>query len=429
MNRLKSRIPGVSALAFRDFRLYWLGYVIEVIGSQMLWVTQGWLLYEISGSPLALGAAGIARAAPATILTFFGGAVADKVDQRRLLIRIQVLQMALLLLLAAISATGRIEIWQILFIVSAAAGVQAFENPARQAMFPHLLQRRFLMDAVSLNAAVHPGARMVGPAIGGILLGLVVNFSSSVYMGASALFAVSALGYAANVVLLYQVRLPTIVKSGPSTSVAKDMLMGLKFVFNTPLFAFLIGMTYFINFFAWSFQSLFPIFAKDVLGVGTEGLGLMYATLGAGSLFGATVAASLKDFRRRGWLIIGGAWFEGSILTLFAFSHWFGISLVLLFFAGLGQSIFNVTAQGTLQYLVPDEFRGRVMGLWGMTHTSVQPLGQLEMGLVASAASAPIAVIIGGVAVAGFALLAALPNRRIRELDLKTTEAELEFRA
>jgi MFS family permease len=426
MGFLKNRLPGVGALAFRDFRLYWVGYVIEVIGSQMLWVTQGWLLYEISGSPLALGVAGLARAAPATILTFFGGAVADKVDQRRLLIRTQVLQMALLVLLAALSATGQIQIWQILFIVSAAAGVQAFENPARQAMFPHLLQRQYLMDAVSLNAAVHPGARMVGPAIGGILLGLVVNLTSSVYVGASALFSLSALGYAVNVVLLYQVRLRAIVKSGPSTSVAKDMLMGLKFVFNTPIFALLIGMTYFINFFAWSFQSLFPIFAKDVLGVGTEGLGLMYAILGAGSLFGATVAASLKDFHRRGWLIIGGAWFEGIILTLFAFSPWFAISVGLLFFAGLGQSIFNVTAQGTLQYLVPDEFRGRVMGLWGMTHTSVQPLGQLEMGLIASAASAPVAVIIGGVAVVGFALLAALPNRRIRELDLRRAEAELE---
>ena len=426
MGFLKNRLPGVGALAFRDFRLYWVGYVIEVIGSQMLWVTQGWLLYEISGSPLALGVAGLARAAPATILTFFGGAVADKVDQRRLLIRTQVLQMALLVLLAALSATGQIQIWQILFIVSAAAGGQAFENPARQAMFPHLLQRQYLMDAVSLNAAVHPGARMVGPAIGGILLGLVVNLTSSVYVGASALFSLSALGYAVNVVLLYQVRLRAIVKSGPSTSVAKDMLMGLKFVFNTPIFALLIGMTYFINFFAWSFQSLFPIFAKDVLGVGTEGLGLMYAILGAGSLFGATVAASLKDFHRRGWLIIGGAWFEGIILTLFAFSPWFAISVGLLFFAGLGQSIFNVTAQGTLQYLVPDEFRGRVMGLWGMTHTSVQPLGQLEMGLIASAASAPVAVIIGGVAVVGFALLAALPNRRIRELDLRRAEAELE---
>ena len=107
------------------------------------------------------------------------------------------------------------------------------------------------------------------------------------------------------------------------------------------------------------------------------------------------------------------------MLALFALSPWFVLSLALLFLAGLGQSIFNVTVQGTLQYLVPDQFRGRIMGLWGMTHTSVQPLGQLEMGVVASISSAPLAVAIGGIAVLGFALLIALPNHRVRRLDLK----------
>ena len=419
MSFLVRRIPGIQTLAFRDFRLYWFGYVLEVIGTQMLWITQGWLLYELTGSPLALGAAGLARAIPATVLTFVGGAIADKVDQRRLLIRIQVLQMSLLSLLAALAALGVIQVWQILLIVAGTAAVQAFENPARQAMFPHLLERRYLLDAVSLNATIHPGARMVGPALGGLLLALVVNQTSSILAGAATLFALAALGYALNALLLYQVRLPKIVRTGRPTSVFTDVLSGLRLVARSPIFAFLIGMTYFVNFFAWSFQSLFPIFAKDLLGVGTEGLGLMYSALGAGSLAGAAIAASLSGVRLRGWLIIGGAALEGAILVLFALSPWFTVALVLLFLAGLGQSIYNVTAQATLQYLVPDEFRGRVMGLWGMTYTSFQPLGQLEMGAVAAVASAPAAVVIGGVAVLGFALLVALPFRPLRQLSLR----------
>ena len=134
--------PGAVALRYRDYRLFWSGYVTEVSGQQMLWIAQGWLIYELSGSALYLGAAGLARAIPSTILSFIGGALADKLDQRRLLIAVQAVQMALLATLGTLTLTGLVEVWHLLLIVSGSAAAQSFENPARQAIFPRLLPEK-----------------------------------------------------------------------------------------------------------------------------------------------------------------------------------------------------------------------------------------------------------------------------------------------
>jgi MFS family permease len=147
--RARLHLPGRAALKYRDFRLFWSGYMTEVGGQQMLWVAQGWLIYELSGSAVLLGVAGLARALPSTVLSFVGGALADKLDQRKLLIAVQFVQMALLALLATITVSGAVEVWHLLLIVSASAAAQSFENPARQAIFPQLVPREALMDAVA----------------------------------------------------------------------------------------------------------------------------------------------------------------------------------------------------------------------------------------------------------------------------------------
>ena len=412
------KLPGATVLRIRDFRLYFLGYATEVSGQQMLWVAQGWLIYELSGSAVLLGVAGLARALPATILSFLGGALADKLDQRRLLISVQFVQMALLAILASLTAAGSVAVWHLLVILSASAGVQAFENPARQAIFPRLIPRTALMDAVALNATVHPGTRFFGPALAGVLMVQVRLLTGEPLLGAAVLFYLTAFGYLVNVCFLYLIRLSAVESERKRTSVLADMAEGFRFIARSPLFGSLIAMTYCSMFFGWSFQSLFPVFAKDVFGGGEFELGIMHSALGAGSFLGAMSSSTLASVRRRGRLIIGGFLVQAMLLSLVAAVPWFWPAVTVLVFAGCSQSVFNVTAQSTLQYLVPNQYRGRVMGVWGMTHSSVQPLGQLQMGAIAGLASAPIAVVVGSAAMIAFGIFLVLPNDRIRNLSL-----------
>ena len=287
------RLPGATALRHRDYRLYWLGYVTEVSGQQMLWVAQGWLIYELSGSAVLLGIAGLARAIPATLLTFLGGALADKMDQRRLLIAVQAIQMTLLVSLGTITLLGLIEVWHLLVIVSASAAAQSFENPARQAIFPRLISEGALMDAVALNSTVHPGARLFGPVLGGLLMAQIRLWTDEPLLGAAVLFYITALGYVVNARFLHTISLPVVERVQKKSSVFSDMAVGVKYIGRTPIFALLIAMTYCSQFFGWSFQSLFPVFAKDIFDGGEFELGLMYSALGGGSLIGAITAANL----------------------------------------------------------------------------------------------------------------------------------------
>jgi MFS family permease len=204
------------------------------------------------------------------------------------------------------------------------------------------------------------------------------------------------------------------------------MAAGVSFIRRNHVFGFLISMTYFNNFFALSAFTLFPAFAKDILHVGPSGLGLLYTAIGVGNLVGVILTANLGHIERRGWLILGGTVIEAGFLILFAVSTWFAASLVLLGLAGIGSSIFNVSAQSTLQVLVPDDFRGRVMGIWGLTHSTFQPLGQMQMGTMAALVSPPFAVILGAGMVIAFAI-AATRNHRVRELGVASaSEPSLE---
>src|SRR5687768_11820701 len=277
------KLPGAIALKHRDFRLFWSGYVTEVAGQQMLWVAQGWLIYELSGSAVLLGAAGLARAIPGTLLSFIGGALADKLDQRRLLMAVQFVQMLLLATMGLLTITGAVAVWHLLVIVSASAAAQSFENPARQAIFPRLVPRDALMDAVALNSIVHPGTRFAGPFLGGLLMTQVRFATGDPLAGPAVLFFLTSFGYVVNAIFLYLIRLEPVEIRRTKTSVVTDMLDGLRFIVANPIFGAVILMTYCTQFFGWSFQSLFPVFVKDIFHGGEFELGLMGSVLGAGS--------------------------------------------------------------------------------------------------------------------------------------------------
>jgi MFS family permease len=435
MAAIGSRIEAFSALRYSGFRLYWFGHLSAVSGYQIVILAQGWLIWTLTGSEFLLGALGLSNAVPAVLLTLFGGAVADKVELRRLLIVLQLVSAFALLTLATLTTTGLVQIWHIFAVAFVFGVVHAFDQPGRQALFPHLLDRRDLMNAVSLNSTIWPGTRIFGPAFAGIIIDKVGAAANSPLIGAAAAFYIASLGFALFGLLLFLLKVPPLERSG-GRNVLREIWDGLNFVWKNGLFAFLIGMNFMIIFFVRSHATILPVFASEVFKGDASILGSLYAAGGIGSLAGALIAANLGYFRRRGWLILGGAGVQAILVMLFALSRSYNLSLLLLLLAGIAFSFFMVSAQTTVQSMVPDGFRGRLMAIWGMNYGVIFPLGQMQMGAVAGLsrnhlsdllggyAGAPSAVILGATIMLVFVFLGAASNPTIRNLRPQVLEAQ-----
>lgn len=414
LTALSSRLSLFEALQYRDYRIFWFGQVVSVMGFQMLIVTVGWLMYDITGSPVQLGLVGLFAAVPAIVLNLFGGVVADKVNPKRLIMIVQSLNAVAVGALATLTLLELVQPWHIMansFIIGA---LGAFDQPSRQAIFPHLIDRRVMMNAVAMNSMIWQGNRIVGPAVAGVLIA---------WVGASLTLYLATVGFIVFVTFLIAIRMPNIPRSRSATFF-RDLLDGLSFVRKHHIFAFLLGMTFFNSFFGLSYIFLLPIFQKDILEVGPTGLGFLHAMSGIGAVTGTLIVGSLRDLQNKGVVLIGGAIAFGTLIILFGFSDWFPVSLALVAFAGMSSSMYMVLAQSTLQLLVPDQLRGRIMGLWGMTF-NLLPLGGFYAGLLASYIGAPSAVMIGGAAVIAFAVFGAARDRQVRRLDIQSMQSTI----
>ena len=417
---ISSRVKVFSALRYRDFRLYWFGQIITVSGLQMVIVAEGWLIW-MWRSEFLLGAVGLSRAIPAVLLTLFGGAVADKVELRRFLIWVESVAAFALFVLATLTFTGLVQIWHIFAVAFTFGIIQAFDHPSRQALFPHLLDRRELMNAVSLNSTIWPGTKIFGPALAGLIFAKVGGL-----VGVAAAFYLASLAFALFCLILFLLRVPDFERS-KGRNILQGIGDGLDFVWRHRLFTFLIGMNFLSIFLVATHSTLLPVFASDILKGDASTLATLHAASGIGSLVGALIAANLGNFRGRGWLIIGGLATQAMFVMLFAFSRTFTLSLLLQLLAGVSHALFMVSAQSTVQLQVPDSFRGRIMAIWGMNYGVAFPLGQIQMGTVASFsriylsgllgrfAGAPSTVILGGMIMLVVSLLGI---GRIRELAL-----------
>ena len=433
--RISEKLHVFRVLQYRDFRLYWLGHLTAVSGHQMVILAQGWLAWELTRSEYVLGALGLASAAPAVALTLFGGAAADKVELRRLLMVLQFITACVLFALATLVITGLAQVWHLFAVAFVHGAIQAFDHPARQALFPHLLDRSHLMNAVSLNSMIWPGTRIFGPALAGFVIDRVAGLTGAPLSGVGAAFYVASATFLVFGLALLPVRVPRIERTRRGR-VIRTILGGLSFVWKQKLFRSLIAMNYLDIFLLASHTSLLPVFADVVFRGDGSTLGSLYVVSGIGSMVGALVTANLGYFPRRGWLILLGAGIQASFLTLFGLSGIYTLALCLLFMAGIGLSIFMVSTQTTVQTLVPDEYRGRVMAIWGMNYSAALPLGQLQMGTVAGLsrdhlspmlgrlAGAPSAVILSGLAMLAVVGINAATNRGVREITPQGPPAE-----
>ena len=407
MQRFWRSLP--PALQSPAYRAYWLGTLASVSGFQVVRFGQFWLMYELTESPLSLGYVGLAQALPGIVFNLLGGVFADKMDQRRLIMATQSLTASLVFVLATLTLMDLVQVWHVVAIAFLAAGVNAFDEPARHALYPHLIERRAMTSAVALNSAVWQGNRIVAPALAGVIISVADT---------EAAFYLAGLGSLTMVVVIYFLRVPRFTR-GAHGSPIQDMLEGLDFIRKNSIFSFLIGMTFFNSFFGLAYITLMPVFAVDILEVGADGQGLLMSVGGAGALL-ATIWLSSRDTTRyKATLILAGAVLFGLSLAAFALSSEYvgsyALAVVLMFAVGLFNSAYNISVQSSLQMMVPDEIRGRVMGFYTMTY-SISPLGALQAGALAKLVSVPIAIAIGGLMVAGFAVGPAMINSKVRNL-------------
>jgi MFS family permease len=380
----------LGALHSPLYRRYWLGSMASIGATQLLILGKGWLVFELSGSPLKLGLLGAAGAIPQILVTLFGGVLADRLDKRKVLMVTSLIVASLLVLLGVLDATGVVEVWHVIAIAALIGFTSGLDWPARQALFPSLIDRKHMMSAVALNSVLWQGTRMIVPAIGGIVIAL----SST-----AVVFFASAVGYVIMFLVLASLRVEH--RATARGNSLHQFAEGLRFIASSKIFAILIPLTWIGTFFGVSYLQLMPAFA-EILSVGERGFGFLLSASGVGAVSGTLLTVLVQGTHRLGWLILGSA--LCATLALFGFGavtghadvmgHAYGAAIGCVFLMSMFNSMYLISTMTVLQMRVPDALRGRVMGIHGITFSLI-PLGALFGGSVATAYTPPIAVAVG----------------------------------
>ena len=394
------------SLRFREFRFLWLGMVFLMMGMQMQMIVRGYLTYEITSSPFILGLVNAGFAIPMLSLALFGGAVADRMERKRV-IQIGQCMAVVLALFIGISIVTDTVTWMHLLFVSMVQGAQfSFLMPARQALVPQLVGRDNLTNAMSLDAAAMSMTTLIAPSVGGVLYNVIGP--EGVYfliagLGVIAVFftsMVSARGGSAN---------------RPSVPMASDIAQGLRYVVNSPVVLILLMMGLATALLAMPFRFLMPVFVVDVYNRGPESLGLLVTIMGVGSLVGALFIATLGK-KKRGLLLLTGSCISAIALMLVAAIPIYYAAAGLMVLLGLGDAGRRTLNQALIMEEVDDEYRGRVMSVF-MMNFGLMPLGVLPAGALAERFGGQFAVMLLGVLLLLTTAAVLLTQRRLRELN------------
>lgn len=395
--------PTFRALRHRNYRLFFYGQLVSLIGTWMQQTAMSWLVYQITNSKFLLGAVAAAGSAPMMLFSMWGGSLADRHPKRSILVATQTAQMLLAFVLAAAVWAGKAPPWLIV-VISALNGVaMGFDMPARQAFTVEMASREDLLNAVSLNSSIVNGARVVGPALAGLMMG---------EFGPALCFFLNGLSYVAVIAGLMRMRLPAHVPAAEPVSARAHALGGLSYVVRHPRVRTILLVFGVVGVFGWSYAVLMPAFARDVLGLGAHGYGVLMAAGGIGALAGALAVATAGHAFAPRKMALGGVWLFSAMLLVFAFNRSFLLALVLLTGSGFGMMLFFSTSNTVLQTIVPDEMRGRVMGVWALVFGTMIPLGSLEAGSLANWVGVQATIAIGSAVCAVAALVTLIVARR-----------------
>jgi MFS family permease len=405
------------ALRHRNFQLFFSGQLISLIGTWMQSVAQSWLVYRLTGSALLLGSVGFASQVPVFLFAPLGGIAADRYNRRTVVIATQVASMLLAFILAAFTLTHAIDhrVW-LIFVLAALLGVvNAFDIPGRQSFLVDMVGKDDLMNAIALNSSMFNGARVIGPAIAGILVAKI---------GEGYCFFANAISYIAVIVGLLMMRVHSPVRA-IMASPFEHMMEGFRFVNETKPIRALLLLLGLVSLVGMPYVVLMPIFADRILHGGAQGLGILMGSTGVGALLGALTLAFREGVKGLGrWVAWCCAGF-GASLAVFAMSHMFWVSVILLLPVGYCMMLQMACSNTLIQVMVPDALRGRVMAVYSMMFMGMAPMGALLGGALADRLGAQVTVAIGGIAsIAGAGWFALhLPKIRVEARRLIVAQA------
>ncbi|HXV79924.1 MAG TPA: MFS transporter [Candidatus Binatia bacterium] len=401
----------LAAFRYRDFRLFWISLFVSNIGTWMQMTATNWLLYQLTGSPVQLGLNGIFRAIPAIGLGLISGTFADRYNRRRLMLGTQLLLAFLALGLGLLDHSGRIQVWHIYAFTFFSSTVGSFDGPARQALFPSLIPRSVLPNAVALNSLLWKGAALLGPTLGGVAISL---------MGTAGAFYANAASFLVVVVALLLMR--TSASAGQRHhDFLSEMKAGFSYIISRPIILGVMIMEGVSSVFGLD-NAMLTIFASDILHVGAGGFGLLQSARGLGAIIGSSLFIAMSHRSDHGKILFVSAIFYGVGFALFGLSPWFILSLALIAFVGLTDTIWGAARSTILQLITPETFRGRVMGAFQLSNRGLHPLGQTETGLVVPLMGAPAATFFGGLMVTVVTLITVWRVPEIPKFSWKETE-------
>jgi MFS family permease len=404
---VKRQVTPWQVLAQRDFGLFWTSLLFSAVGSQISTLAVAWQVYEITDSPFQLGLTGLFRALPVMMLSIPGGVVADRVDRRLLLIITQTLEMLLALALGVLTSTGAVRVWHIYAVTFLSGAVGIFDAPARTALIPLLVPAEQLASAYALNISWRQIATLAGPFLGGLVIS-VFGISTSYY--------IDALSFLGVIVCLFLMRARPSPPAEKKESPLKSVRSGFNFIRENPAILGLMSMDSCVNFFG-AYQSMMPVFARDILGAGPTGLGALLGVPALGALAGSSIVMTMGNPKHKGKLIIWVTLAYTIGLVCFALSRSLTLSLVIVFCLGLLDAIGETLRDTLVQLITPDRMRGRVKSFDQVFMSAGTYMGHAQMGTTATFLGVPGALTLGGCLGSMAVLLAAKFARGLKTID------------
>jgi len=384
------------ALRHRNYRLFFWGQLVSLIGTWMQQTAMSWYVYQITNSKLLLGTVAAVGSAPMMLFSIWGGSLADLYPKRSIIVATQTTQMICAFLLAAGAWSGFATPLFIIIIAALNGVAMGFDMPARQAFTVEMASREDLLNAISLNSSIVNGARIVGPSVAGLMVGAV---------GVATCFLLNGMTFIAVIAGLLMMRLPPSERPAHAVSAGEHAWNGIVYSIKHQRVRTVLLLFLAVGVFGWSYAVLMPAFARDVLGRGSNGYGMLMSASGTGAFIAALVVATYGHLFTPRRLALGGVWLFSIALFAFSLSRNFYLALVFLLVAGFGMLLFFSTSNTVLQTIVPDEMRGRVMGVWSLVFGAMIPLGSLEAGALAHWLGTPFALSFGATICAVAALV------------------------
>ena len=391
------------SLRHRNFRLFWSGQLVSLIGTWMQTVAQAWLVLELTHSSFKLGVVSALQFLPMLFLSLFTGPLIDYFDKRRTIIWTQAVLMVLAFVLAFLVWTGTVRYWHIVVLASLLGVVNTIDMPARQSYLIELVGKDDLMNAIALNSSIFNAARAIGPAIAGLLISK---------LGTAFCFIVNGLSFLAVIAGLLMMRISVASRrEPPSYDILRDITEALKHIRDTPLVLTTISLVAVVSIFGTNFNVLVPVFVRMELHRDAAAFGFLMSSFGVGALFGAASLAFLSRWEPKPGYMLGGGLGLSLFLILIGFQKSYGLTAVLLALAGWSMVTFFGMANTTVQLNTEDRLRGRVMSLYTMSFGGLMPFGSLLAGTAAHWIQAPLTFALGGL-ICGIVFIAAYTRRK-----------------